>query len=886
MFVAELPSGTLTFLFTDLEGSTALWEAHPDEMRPSLARHDELLSAAVEASDGTVVKTTGDGLVAVFAVASDAVTAALACQHALTNEEWPLPIKARMGLYTGEARPVDGDYHAPVLNRAARVMSAGHGGQVLLSATTAGLVRGEFEMVDLGEHQLRDLGRPEQLFQLGRGEFPALRTMDTLPGNLPAELDSFVGRSEEMVEVMAQLSMHRLVTLTGVGGVGKTRLALQVAAELLPRFEHGAWLVELAPVRDPDSIPAAVASGLGIALPSGEPPMETLLRRLANQVRLVVVDNCEHLLAETAEVIGALLGGCAGLRVLATSREGLGLRGEHVWPVPSLSDSVSLFCDRAVEVDPTFAPSAAEVEVIDALCRRLDRMPLAVELAARRVRSMSPGEIFDRIDERFRLLRGGRRRVERHQTLREAIAWSYDLLQVEERTVFDRAGVFAGRFELAAAEAVVADDDLEAVDVLDHLDSLVAKSLVSIDRSGPATGYRLLDTLRQFALDNLTAHGDDDRTRARHAHWYTVEATRIGDIVAGPRQREGMAAMKAIRPEVDAALDWLLDTAAGSAAADLVQAVWRYWWLTDAEHGTRRCGAVLDIADDLDPQARVDLLALGCYVSFWSGDWDQNQRWGAEAREQLERHRLRLHPAMALYTPQGQDADALWARMLRILSASEQLGSTWWQASNLLAVAQMSVFRSDEEAPRWAREALAISVEVGWPTFVTTAETLLAMALEPVDREEALVHALRAIEVADVATDTIHYHFGQCLATYLCTAKGDHNLARDHLLEALAVTPEIPPAHALLALCRGAALLLAEFDPVLGAEIVGAIDRSFRFRVLGQWPSEVRMILDKIQAQLPEDEVQAALGRGATLDDQTAIDKFRAFAFAHYGVEN
>ena len=554
---ADWPSGTVTFLFTDLEGSTALWEDDAAAMREAVARHDVLLERCVEANGGHVVKTIGDGLVAVFVHASGAVAAALACQQALAAEAFPVGIRARMGLYTGEAEPVDGDYHAPVLNRAARVMSAGHGGQVLLSAATATLVRDDFDLIDLGEHRLRDLGTPEPLSQLthpdlGR-EFAPLRTLDELPGNLPAQVTSFVGRHAEVASLSHVLASARMVTLTGVGGVGKTRLALQTAAELVPRFRGGAWLCALAAAVDRESMLEAIADTLTIRQREAMTMADSIVEYLRDRELLIVLDNCEHLLADASWLADRVLQRCPSVTILATSREGLGVPGERIVAVPSLplpddsappgsgmpSPAVQLFADRAVAVRADFVLDGSSSGPVGEVCRRLDGIPLAIELAAVRVTALTPAEIAAHLDERFRLLRGGRgTRVDRHQTLLATVEWSYSLLDDADRQVFDRLGVFVGSFTVDAAQSVAADEEIDEWDVLDALANLVDKSMVVAEPTAEGTTrYRLLETLRVFALDRLDAAGATDPVRRRHAHHYARLCHELGPHLFGPDER-------------------------------------------------------------------------------------------------------------------------------------------------------------------------------------------------------------------------------------------------------------------------------------------------------------------------------------------------------------
>ena len=540
---AAAPSGVVTFLFTDVEGSTRRWEADAQAMRSALAVHDKVLRTAIEVYDGFLFSHTGDGVVAAFASPMSAVNAAIDAQR-----ELQLPV--RMGLATGEAELRDGDYFGTVLNRAARVMAAGHGGQILLAESTAGLLSG-VDLLDLGPRRLRDVPTPVQVFQVRapglQTDFPALRALDTSRGNLRPAATSFIGRDAELVEVQAALREHRVVTLTGVGGVGKTRLAQEVAAGLADGFPDGVWFFELAAVADPAAVPDAVAAVLGITQQPGKSVAESVTAALEGRLRLLVFDNCEHVRDAAADLVEAILAASATVRMLATSREGLGVADEQLWLVPSLdvgagidSAAVALFVERARSVASRFALSNADdgAAVVE-ICRRLDGIPLAIELAASRMASMTAGEVRDRLDQRFRLLVGSRRGLSRHQTLRHAVAWSYDHLDDAEKPLLERCSVFAGGFDLEGACAVMGSDDDFAT--LDLLDALVRKSLLVADRSAGRTRYSMLETIRQFAEEQLVASGAATEIRAAHSRYF---AGREADIMAlwdSPRQREAYA---------------------------------------------------------------------------------------------------------------------------------------------------------------------------------------------------------------------------------------------------------------------------------------------------------------------------------------------------------
>ena len=668
--VTELPSGTVAFLFTDLEGSTRLWEEHPESMRAALARHDAILHEAVEAHGGYFVKTTGDGIHAAFATAAQAVDAAIAGQLALRDENWdPIePLRVRMGVHTGVAEVRDGDYYGGALNRAARLMAIAHGDQIVVSLATAELVRDDdYGLVDLGEHRLRDLGRAERVFQLTHpglpSEFAALRSLESFPTNLPLQVTSFVGRSREVEDVMDALGESRVVTLTGVGGMGKTRLALQVGGEVLPRYRDGVWLCELGPLGDAELVPELVAGVLGVQQRPGHTMKESVVAACRRRELLLVLDNCEHLLDGAAQMVEALERACPGVYVLATSREGLGVSGERIMALRALAlpsegvsagaaaeiDAVRLFVERAAAARDDFAVTADNVDAIAQICRRLDGIPLAIELAAARVRMMNPAEIASRLDERFRLLTGGSRTtVERHQTLRQAVDWSYDLLDSRERELLKRLGVFAGGFTLDAAEATAAGGALDVFGVLDGLGQLVDKSLVVADETDHGTRYRLLETIRQYALERLEVGGETDAVRRRHADWVSAFVARAADGLRGPDEFQWIERLNIELENLRVALTWAVGTGdlelavAAIASVDsflLFSSAFGYalapWGATvlaleGADTHPRRSAlltlrAIDHLHHDQLPAAIADaeaaVAAMDPHQAFWAGPW-------------------------------------------------------------------------------------------------------------------------------------------------------------------------------------------------------------------------------------------------------------------------
>ncbi len=581
--VSELiPTGTVTLLLADVEGSTRLWENQATEMTAAFATLDRTLAELVCTHSGVrpVEQGEGDSFVIAFGRPSDAVACALDLQQA------PLaPIRLRIGLHTGEVQLRDeSNYIGPTINRTARIRDLAHGGQTVLSGTTTDLVCDRLPddawLADLGMHPVRDLPRPERVAQLChpdiRNEFPPLRTgRTTRSDNLPAQLTAFVGRAGQIDEVRRLVRENRLVTLTGAGGAGKTRLAVQVAAQLPSDFEDGVWWVDLASVADPVVVTLTIARTLSLPDQPGRSPLETVQRFIADRKMLLLLDNCEHLLDVCGDAIMRLLNSCPQLTVLTTSREPIAVSGEVTWRVPSLSlqdEAIALFTDRAQRARPTFHAAGDDADLVAEICRRLDGMPLAIELAAARVRALSLRQIADSLNDRFRLLTGGARNaLRRQQTLRASVDWSYALLTETEQTLFRRLGVFMGGFDLDAARAVAATNEAEEFQILDQLSLLVDKSLVIADEERGVMRYGLLETVRQYALEKLAESGEADRVRDRHRDHYIATAVKLeGDdrLVEWAEQETG---------NLRAAHTWSIDSAEFEPALRLVSSLQRVW---------------------------------------------------------------------------------------------------------------------------------------------------------------------------------------------------------------------------------------------------------------------------------------------------------------------
>jgi predicted ATPase/class 3 adenylate cyclase/DNA-binding CsgD family transcriptional regulator len=638
--VSELPTGTVTLLLADVEGSTRLWQTQPEEMTAAIARLDRTVCEVIAGHDGVrpVEQGEGDSFVVAFTRASNAVACALELQHA------PLaPIRLRIGVHTGEVQLRDeGNYIGTTINRTARLRDLAHGGQTVLSGITEDLVVDRLPadawLTDLGSHQLRDLPRLERVVQLChpdlRNDFPPLRVRETVVAQrLPVQFTSFVGREAEMNDVQQILADNRLVTLTGAGGVGKTRLAVQIAAAIAGGFGGGVWLVDLAPITDPDLVAVAVIRALGLPDQRGSSTMDMLLRFVGDRRMLLVLDNCEHLLDACAALVVGLQGGCPAVRVVATSREPIGVAGEVSWRVPSLSladEAIELFADRARRVRPDFrlddnAAAAAEI------CLRLDGVPLAIELAAARVRVLSLTEIRDGLHDRFRLLTGGARTaVRRQQTLRASVDWSHALLTEPERVLFARLAVFMGGFDLDAAEAVAGGGDVERFQVLDLLTLLVDKSLVVAESASGPTRYRLLETVRQYALEKLGESGEADAVRARHRDHYTTMAAMLDTPAPTGHERR----LEQAENEIDnlrAAFAWSRENSDIGLASQLASSLQPLWQARGRiREGLAWCdGAIADQnaqPDAVAPAVRAAVLADKATLNALMGATDSMEQ--------------------------------------------------------------------------------------------------------------------------------------------------------------------------------------------------------------------------------------------------------------------
>lgn len=653
----RLPSGTVTFLFTDIEGSTKLAQEHPELWETLRDRHHAILQSAIDAHNGYVFQIIGDAFCGAFHSVKDGLNAALDAQRKLQSEAWgETPVRVRMGLHTGAAEYHEGGYRGYLtMARVQRVMSTAYGGQILLSNASAELIRGELPdgvtLRDMKENRLKGLLNPEHLWQVIVADlpqdFPALQTLNSIPNNLPIQVTSFVGREKEIAEVKQLLSRTHLLTLTGSGGAGKTRLSLHVAAEVLDIFKNGAWFIELASLSDPALVPFTIASALSLREEPGHPLMMILMDWLRDKELLLILDNCEHLVEACAKFAYEVLRTSRATRILATSREALGIAGESIYHVPSLQTpnpeeqikieqfeqyaAVRLFIDRATQSLSTFKVTNANAPAIAQICFRLDGIPLAIELAAARVRSLAIDQIAQRLDDRFRLLTGGSRTaLERHQTLRAAIDWSYNLLSRAEQTLFCRLAIFVNGWTLEAAESICSDATTKSEDVIDLLAQLINKSLVNTEElqnetrypTGGSPRYRMLETLRQYANEKLVESGESDALRNRHLEFFSWIAREAEPKLYGAEQ---VACLNWLEVELDnfrAALDWSLEEGDAELGIRLAGALWRFWVMRDYwSEGYERLKRALSRKDSVSAAARAKALGRAGELALRNGDF-------------------------------------------------------------------------------------------------------------------------------------------------------------------------------------------------------------------------------------------------------------------------
>jgi predicted ATPase/class 3 adenylate cyclase len=886
-----LPTGTIVLFFTDIEGSTRRWERHRDAMGVAVRRHDALMQAAIESNGGYVFKTIGDAFCASFARIDEALAAATLAQRDLDAADFADVdgIRVRMALHAGMCEERDGDYFGPVVNRVARLLSIGHGGQILLSASAAELAQSHLppgtSLVEMGSHQLKDLSQPERVSALQsaslRSDAPPLRSLSTMANNLPQHLTALIGRERETLEIGRILHDSRIASIVGAGGIGKTRVALQVAADALDDFDDGVWFVDLAPVADPELVAGTVANAAGIESPANLDSLAALATALKNQRTLLVLDNCEHVMHAAATVADTLARLCRHVSILATTREPLGIAGESVYRLDTLDDAsaVALFVIRAQSADQRFSLTGGDVPVVTDICRRLDGIPLAIELAAARVRLLPPKALLGKLDERFRLLTGGSRTaLPRQQTMRALIDWSYDLLSESERTVFRRLGVFSGGFTLEAASDIVADEGIESWDVLDCLSTLVDKSMV-VYVDGEHQRYRLLESIRSYALDRLGEAGEEDRIRAKHAAYFTeLSATAEAGLGAGA-ESDWVAAYEPNFDNFRAAIDWTLRNDA-RAAVRLTGALTRCWshFGLDAE-GLRHSEAALAALGDgaNGPEAWPAWMSIAIHTRTMGATrrcLDAGERAIAiavangDADRAAEARGVTGWPRYVL-----GDVEAAIAELREAVGYYRTAGRPNQLSRALMNYA--AVVEDPVEKRALLEEVVRRDLHGGWQRTSLTAQSNLAEEdCANGDIASAVARSGSVVEICRTRKSPLD--LANHLSNHACylSLAGDYEAARSPALEALQLAVAYEWAHFTAFAVQTLALIAAsEGSCTQAARLLGFVDRVLEELQAGRETTEARVyerLLGLLREGLDEEALARGIQAGRTLTTEQA----------------
>ncbi len=906
----HLPTGTVTFLFTDIEGSTERWERHREAMKDAVRQQGQILQARIEAHDGHVFKTVGDAFCASFHNVADAIAAALDAQQSLAKKDWSgvEGLKVRMAIHTGHTDERDGDYFGPAVNRVARLLGIGHGGQVLVSGASADLSQGELPaqaaLRDLGEHRLKDLTHPEQVYQLVApgipAEFPPLRSLEALPNNLPLQITSFVGRDVEILTVSEALAKHRLVTLVGAGGVGKTRLALQVGADLLDRYEDGVWLVELAPLTDNDLIPSAVASIFHVGEAPNRTVTEALVHALKPRRALIIFDNCEHVVEPAAHIIDAILRNCPNIRIIATTRQGLGIAGEAVHRVASLAvpetdaevkaedalrhGAVALFVERAVAATESFRLTDENARTVARLCQRLDGIALAIELAAPRLKALSLEQLDAKLSERFRILTGGSRTaLPRQQTMRALVDWSYDLLTDDEKMLFRRVAVFGGGWSLDAACAICSDEKIEEWVVLDLLQSLVDKSMVVAKLSGSEQRYRLLESTRQYAQELLEKSGELEPMRLRHAAWYLDFATRAEVIRNSAPTKTWLAVVDLENDNLRVALDWSLGEKHDiELGAELASKLYHYWGTGAYEaEGRSRVEAAIALSSEIVSKETLAALWLGRLRLTGSSvpAWARHQKAAEhvlELHRELGDERGMIYATTAIaesYLRRFMHAEAQ-TRLDEALAVAERIGDRTSIGIVKSAMARNLHFAGRKsEARVYYAEVLAIARATGNDRM----RSVVLGNLAEVEFGEGDV--TRAIELGRENLETIQgarYIALNNLAAYVM-ALDRFDEARELARKALRLARDAQyVAHVSISIQHLARVGAAKGEPKLAARLLGYSNATFKRNEFSLEHTEQQgndKLVAALRTMLDERELERLFEEGAALTEDQAVEE-------------
>ena len=905
------PTGTVTLVFTDIEGSTSLLQELGDRYPQVLADHHRLIREAFARHGALERGSAGDGLYFVFSGARAAVLAAVDGQLAIAGHAWPdgVAVRDRMGLHTGEPVNASEGYVGLDVHRAARICAAGHGGQILISQTTRDLIaedlRPPMGVIDLGAHRLRSLDSSQRLYQVsGPGlprDFPPPRTTDAPRNNLKLEVTSFIGREREIEQASQMLEHSSILTLTGPGGVGKSRVGLRLARQLLGRFEDGTWIIECGSITDPDFVLPSVVSAIGLTEAAGRSLQASIVDHLKGKQLLLLLDDCDPVLTECAELAGALARSCSAVRVIVTSREALGVPGEAILPIASLTtpgvgstvaardvgaaDACQLFLERARAVQPAFELTDQNARSVAQLCRRLDGIPLAIELAAARVRALPVEQIAARLDDRFRLLTGGSRAsVARHQTLRATIDWSYDLLTEPERAVLRRLSVFAGGATLEAAESVCAGDPVDPFEILDVLGRLVEKSLVFTDPTSTEARFRLLETVREYARGRLVEADEGDLTLRRHRDWYLALVDEASPaFFHGPEPVEWLRRLDREHDDLRAALEWCLDQPGeGQSGLRIAAGLWRYWeirgHLTEGRGWLERM--VEAVGEDVS-SLRANALTGAGNLAFMQGDFRAASSFHESSlalHRQIGDRQSVAYAANNLANAAMQRGDHARARELyeESIDLARELGDERGAAFGSINLADVATRQGDLDAARALHaEILATIRELGdrWMEAFALDTFARATGLAG-DREAAQSLHVEALAILEEMGDRRGVARVLTHLAELALSDGDAARARGLFRQSLAIRQDLGDMPGLASAMENLAGAIASDDAEAAARLHGAAE-SLREAIRAMVPPQAAASHDQhladLETRLGADRLAAARREGRAMTPNEAL---------------